>query len=87
MNFAEKLNAGKFEPKVSSGAVSLVVDNPRPVGRPATAAELEAVGFSHGHLDDHPEGADRGGYVPFVFDTEGEAAIWDIGDYKWRLAY
>jgi hypothetical protein len=37
---------------------------------PYTLADL---GVDKGWLDEHPEGADRGGYVPFVFAGEAKA--------------
>jgi len=37
---------------------------------PFTLADL---GVDKGWLDEHPEGEDRGGYVPFVFAGEAKA--------------
>lgn len=37
---------------------------------PFTLADLDV---DKGWLDEHPEGADRGGYVPFVFAGEAKA--------------
>lgn len=77
--FAEKLNAGKFVPKVNEGTVSLLV---QPLGhemsseQPATEEELAALGFDRGFVDGHPGGVDRGGYVPFVVRRDGARAFW-----------
>ena len=37
--------------------------------------EESKTGVTHGYLDEHPEGADRGGYCPWVFRDE-ESAFW-----------
>ena len=41
---------------------------------------LAELGVDKGYLDEHPEGADRGGYCPFVFVGDAEAFY----HYKWQ---
>jgi hypothetical protein len=51
--------------------------------RKATAEELETLGLDqsdHGYVEGHPEGSDRGGYVPTL--TNG--CYYDEGAGDWR---
>lgn len=43
---------------------------------------LDELGVDKGWLDEHPEGADRGGYCPFVFVGEASAFFHD----EWQVA-
>lgn len=54
-----------FVPSVDDGEVRLLVST-EGEQREATDEELVALGVNRLYLDSHPEGADRGGYVPFV---------------------
>ena len=64
---ADKLNEAKAVPKVSGGEVKVACGD----------ANLT------GYVDDHPAGADRGGYVPFVFH-DGAAAFWHPAECFWQ---
>jgi hypothetical protein len=67
MSLADRLNELGCKPRCERGQVTLTHD-------PAQAevvAELDIDGY----LDSHPEGAGRGGYVPYVF-SEGESAFY-----------
>jgi hypothetical protein len=69
MSLVEKLNDGDFFPEVEQGTVLLYkyVDSDFDESRVATSEELEELAFERGSVEAHPEGADRGGYVPTVF--------------------
>ena len=83
--FAKKLNAGNFQPETSGGQVELAATDEDGQDRTFTDEELAETGYHHGYVDGHPEGADRGGYVPFVFtdETETVGAFWDGGACEW----
>lgn len=40
-----------------------------------------------GYLDDHPEGADRGGYVPFVLSTHTWKLESTGNEYQYRVYF
>ena len=62
---ADKLNQLGVVPVTDSGKVGLLID-----GNPLTDEQLESLELEpdedgyFGSVDEHPEGADRGGYVP-----------------------
>lgn len=71
---ADKLNEAKAVPKVSGGEVKVACADANP-GEPPQ--------WFTGYVDDHPAGADRGGYVPFVFH-DGGAAFWHPAECFWQ---
>ena len=81
---ATALNEGNFQPDVCEGTVYLVVEDENEE-RPATEEELAALKFDRGFVDAHPEGADRGGYVPFVHGKDGAVAMYDEGACEWQI--
>lgn len=71
-----------------------MLDGYSPVVRKGQVVELEnddgdrislqlVVPEASGYLDAHPEGADRGGYVPMVF-LGRQWTYWDSEDGSWR---
>lgn len=83
---ATKLNEGGFTPETDEGAVTLVTEEDQSE-RPATEEELADLGFARGYVDAHPEGADRGGWVPFVHGQNGAVVTWSEGSCQWEPAY
>jgi len=49
----------------------------------ATEADLRRLGVSRVYLDEHPEGADRGGHVPYAESEEGFTARYDMTGEEW----
>jgi hypothetical protein len=73
---ANVLNRRGFRPDVSTGrVVALMTEDDEKVDD-SVLRILELDPANLGYLDAHPEGSDRGGYVPFVFRGE-ESAYWD----------
>jgi hypothetical protein len=91
---SEKLNDLDVEPKCCGGKVSLlkyVEGDRRPTSNSSgfvdlTEEDLDWLGLSpdadgdYGTVEEHPEGSDRGGYVPTL--SSGEH--YDEGDGEWR---
>jgi hypothetical protein len=48
-----------------------------------TQEDLEKVGFLEGWLEEHPEGSDRGGYVPTVFFKNGQSSYYHENAGEW----
>lgn len=70
MRLTEKLEELNASLNTEKGQVVSVDVGPTDSPETLTLAELaERLGYSgaEGYLDDHPEGADRGGYVPTLF--------------------
>jgi hypothetical protein len=63
------LNTAKVFPRVSKSVVTLHADQ----GDNQTATPYVCEG--KGYVDEHPEGSDRGGYVPF-WEVDGVAVYW-----------
>ena len=65
-SLTSRLNAAEVHPKVSEGKVVGLFrygpDNETEIDVP-----MAEFGITDGYIDAHPEGSDRGGYVPFVF--------------------
>ena len=71
--FVQKLN-NSYVPSVDEGKVTLRFsfkdETDTYQDREPTPEELTDVGFHKGYVDEHPEGSDRGGYVPYVEHVE-----------------
>ena len=63
---ADKLNEANVVPEVRGGQVTVACGN---------------ASFT-GCVDDHPAGADRAGYVPFVY-ADGAAAFYHPAECEW----
>jgi len=72
MTLAEQLNKVNALPQANEGKITLVDEGDN---------EIEFEG--HGYLDEHPEGADRGGYVPFWFQGD-KTAMYDVTACEWQ---
>ena len=89
MTLADKLNELNAFPEVEGGQVKLLVWTDPPTyeqDRPATDEELKALGIDPsepGYVTDHPEGSDRGGFVPFVYAGK-ESAFHSENDGEWQ---
>jgi hypothetical protein len=69
MNTIELLNKAGVIPQVDGNKVTLhLMDDDGDTGPVLTETELSTFGLTSNLLllDEHPEGADRGGYVPFA---------------------
>ncbi len=71
-SLAARLNEIGAQPEASEGKIYLIDEEGK---------NIEFDG--HGYLDAHPEGADRGGYVPFWFQGD-ESALYSIGACEWE---
>lgn len=69
-DLAEFLNSNDVRPVCRKGQVTL---------EPLAPDEL---GITDGYLHEHPEGSDRGGYVPTVFTASG-SAYYDENAGEW----
>ena len=81
LELEQKLNDAGLVPQVSGGEVTLHrVDGDYNFGPALTEAELLEFGLTSESLllDEHPEGADRGGYVPFAGDVHYRE---DLGEW------
>jgi len=80
------LNEQNFFPVVSQGQVTLgkyaLDDESYQTELAATDEELSELGFQKGYVAAHPEGSDRGGYVPTIFCESG-AYYYDEGAGEW----
>ena len=36
-----------------------------------------------GYLDEHPDGSDRGGYVPWLYLSNGNGVYYDLTEGEW----
>ena len=77
-DLAEYLNSNEIMPDCAKGQVYLMNDKYVPL----TDDELKSMGFVEGYVEAHPEGADRGGYVPTVH-TANECAYFDENAGEW----
>ncbi len=79
MTLANRLNELGLEPHCKGGSVTLTH------GYPYNPAEEEtvALGIVDGSVEAHPEGADRGGYVPYVYTEDEEAYYYDGEWQEW----
>lgn len=69
-----------LSPLAEKGRVSLVREGEDGSEEPAPLPEGAAA-----YVDAHPEGADRGGYVPTVELPDGTCAYWSEPDGFWHL--
>lgn len=85
MTFAELLNENELVPSCKRGKVTLQVVSPEDEDAyvKASAEVLERVGFKSGYVEAHPEGSDRGGYVPTVYSRDEEVAYYDENGDGW----
>ena len=87
--FATLLNTaladkGHLVPNQDNDCVDLlVVFQENDEEREPTQEELSAVGFKKCRLEAHPEGSDRGGYVPTAYSVEGQTAYYDENGGGW----
>lgn len=80
----ERLNELKVSPTVEDGKVTELVDENNESLR---VAELESLGLDPddlGSIEEHPEGADRGGYLPTVRSADRGDAQYDECDGQWQ---
>jgi hypothetical protein len=88
VTLAEKLNRYEVSVSVSKGEVTLTAESDFELNDDGTAVNPEVQAFLDelddytAYLDEHPEGADRGGYVVFVEDGD-DTAQYDHGDCSW----
>lgn len=85
--FETALNDGNFAPNVEEGQVTSLRVSTQDEEREATPEEVEALGFEDGCIEAHPEGSDRGGYVPFVYHKSGAGAYFYEPDNTWYSAW
>lgn len=80
--FADLLNLKGLVPRCREGQVTL---GSRYDDADVTLFrdDLDKVGFLRGYLEEHPEGSDRGGYVPTVFSKDGQTAYYDETGCCW----
>lgn len=81
-DLAEYLNTNNMMPKCAKGRVSLVKYTEDDEYIPLTTDELRSIDFTEGYIEAHPEGVDRGGYVPTVH-TANECAYYDENAGEW----
>jgi len=86
--FAALLNDFDLLPVCDEGKVSLDVHTDLPPGRSPGWEDLHlllehGVGFEKGYLGEHPEGSDRGGYVPYVVAKDGQTAYYCENEGEW----
>jgi hypothetical protein len=74
----EALNAARVRPEEEAGELNLVVGNDT-----CELVNPSDFGITSLCITAHPEGADRGGYVPTAFSSNGNA-IWDEGGGEWQ---
>lgn len=85
----QELTSLKVSPIINRGRVT-GLGNPRYNETPLTPEQLQNFGIDPnniGYVDAHPEGSDRGGYVPFVAVKVGgteETLMYDEIDGEWR---
>lgn len=88
-SLAETLNGLNCVPSVDQGNVTLqrYADDDTDYQNPVDLSpmELQSLGFQRAYVDAHPEGSDRGGYVPYVVclrNNELSKAHYDeLGDF------
>lgn len=82
----------QFYADINKGEVTLytdcVDDDGREVacGRMITPEELDKIGFTESYVDDHPEGSDRGGYVPYL-EASGHTFFYYENAGEWSVAW
>lgn len=65
--------------------IDLIGENNGPI---VSRGHVEADGVCvpsdwEGYLEPHPEGADRGGYLPCFESSAGDVIFWDDTDCRW----
>jgi len=78
------LNGLKLRPEMGDGKVTDLVT---PDGAALGSQDLAKLGLDPsdlGCLDEHPEGSDRGGFVPFVRRLDGATAYFMEQEGEWR---
>lgn len=85
ISIARKLLKMNCFPEVAKEKVSLHVwtDDDYENSRPLTPQELTDLGVSNTYVGAHPEGSDRGGYVPWVETNDGQTTFY-YGEYGWQ---
>jgi hypothetical protein len=66
MTLAEELNGANAQPNCEKGQVTVAIGDTQLTG----------------YVGEHPEGSDRGGYVPTVF-RESESSYYDSATGEW----
>lgn len=83
MSLAEELTSMELVPYCERGQVTLVkydVNSRNYTNVPQEV--IDRLGVVEGYIDEHPEGSDRGGYVPTVFAGD-DAAYYDENEGEW----
>lgn len=78
-DLADRLNAKKVSPSIDKGKVVALID------MNWVKYPLDSFKITDGYLEEHPEGADRGGYVAYV--TDGTDGAYYDSDGVWRSNY
>jgi hypothetical protein len=81
---AEYLNSNDIVPECAKGRVSLVRRDDSDEFIPLALEELSSIGFIEDYVEEHPEGSDRGGYVPTIH-TSDECAYYDESAGEWYM--
>ena len=86
--FATLLNEHNFLPSCRKGQVTLVktaydAESCCWEECGTTQEDLDKVGFLEGYVEGHPEGSDRGGFVPTVYSKTGQTAYHDENAGEW----
>ena len=80
-SLAQRLNEARIWPNTERGKVTLFKQDEE-----GDATEEKVVGFDgEGYVDEHPEGSDRGGFVPY-WESGGEKAYHYEPDGEWYEA-
>jgi hypothetical protein len=81
-NLAFLLNEMMVIPSVKKGVVTLISSLDEQLLEQVVATQM---GITKMYVDEHPEGSDRGGYVPYV-EASGEKAFYYEPAESWEGA-
>ena len=86
--FATLLNENNLLPTCRKGQVTLVrteydAESCCWEETQTSQEDLDKVGFLEGYVEEHPEGSDRGGFVPTVYSKDGQTAYHDENAGVW----